>query len=146
MPDDRRAIAERCIDLHVKHAELFRDLDDLKAQLRKFAEASDDTVDGLKAAVRKVLKDDLDVDALKAELRKLGQPGHDGFTEDFPGKGSILVTGGSVPRFKGIVPVLDAAAFLDLADKLRDKLIEDKVVAMQRQFTEARRPSVTVKL
>jgi hypothetical protein len=144
---DRRSLAERCVDLHLEHADLFRDIDDVKEQLRKFAEASVEGIDDLRATLRKLLRDDgLGVDDLKAELRKLGAPGHDGFVEEFAGKGLVKVSGGSVEKFKGIMPVLDPAAFLELPDKQRDKLTGDKIVTMQRQFTEARRPSVTVKL
>lgn len=143
---DRRAIAEQLVDLHIEHAGLFGRIDDLKDKLRKFAEASEETIGELRTRLRKLVKDDdLGVDELKAELRKLSAPGHDGYTEEF-GKGVVKVTGGSVEKFKGILPMLDAAAFLDLPDKLRDRLLEDRVVTMQRQFSEARRPSVTVKL
>ena len=35
---DRRAIAEKLVDLHVKHAPVFGEIDDLKDKLRKEAE------------------------------------------------------------------------------------------------------------
>src|SRR5258707_7823016 len=111
---DRRAIAEKLVDLHVKHADVFGEIDDLKEQLRKFAESDDSlTVDDLEATVRQLIRHGLGVDDLKAELRKLGEAGHNGFTEKFGGKGEIQVSGGSKIKFKGIVPTLDPAKFLE---------------------------------
>jgi hypothetical protein len=95
MADSRRAIAEKLVDLHFKHAGVFGEIDDLKEQLRTFAMASDDDAVDLKSHLRKLLKDDaLTVDDLKAELRKLGETGHNGFTEKFDGKGEVQVSGG----------------------------------------------------
>jgi hypothetical protein len=42
--------------------------------------------------------------------------------------------------------VLDEAAFLDLPDARRQRLIADQVVMMEKQFTKATRPAVTVRL
>jgi hypothetical protein len=44
------------------------------------------------------------------------------------------------------VLVLDEAAFLDLPDARRERLIADQVVTMEKQFTKATRPAVTVRL
>lgn len=146
MGDDRRAIAQECVDLHVKHADVFRKIDELKEALRAFAEASADDPEEIRTALRKLVRDELAIDDLKTRLRELGQAGRDGFKEDFPGRGLVVVTNGSAAKFKGIFPVLDAAAFLKLPDKQRERLLADKIVAMEHQFSEARRPSVSVKL
>jgi hypothetical protein len=144
---DRREIAEQLVDLHIEHGEIFGKIDDLKEQLRQFAEASvDETADTIAAEVRKLLKEGLAVDDLKAELRKLTEPGHHGFTEKFAGKGDVTVSGGSKEKFKGIMPVLDEAAFLALPQGRQDALIEAKVIKMDKQFTKGSKPSVTVKL
>jgi hypothetical protein len=149
---DRREIAEELVDLHIEHAEVFGKIDDLKEQLRKFAEASVDgpTIDDLKGTLRKLARTidegELGIDDLKETLRELGAVGHSGFTEKFAGKGDVAVSGGSESKFKGIMPILDAAAFLAMPIKQRDKLIADKIVTMDHQFTKASRPSVTVKL
>jgi hypothetical protein len=42
--------------------------------------------------------------------------------------------------------VFDPAAFLDLPEKQREKWIDGKIVEMKKQFTEPRRPSVSVKV
>jgi hypothetical protein len=111
MADSRRATAERLVDLHVKHALVFGEIDDLKEKLRKEAEAK-----GC------------------------------GFKEEFAGKGLVQVSRGSEEEFKGLMPKLDEVVFLDLPDRQRDKLMADKIVIMERQFTKASRPSVSVKL
>jgi hypothetical protein len=147
MAESRRAIAEKLVDLHFKHADLFRDIDNLKEKLRQFAEASDEDVVDLRAEVRRLIKDDgLGVDDLKAELRKLGKPGHEGFTEEFDGKGFVQVSGGSEAKFKGIMPTLDQAKFLDMPQSRQAALIEAGVVVMVKEFTKGSKPSVTVKL
>ncbi len=110
MSDDRREIAKRLVMLHVKHAAVFAEIDDLKERLRVIAEK-----------------------------------GGEGFKEEFP-KGFVQVSGGSEAKFKGVLPVLDPDAFLDLPETRREELIAGKVIAMERQYTKASRPSVTVKL
>ena len=108
---DRRAIAEKLVDLHVKHASVFGDIDDLKEKLR-------------------------------LEAEKDGR----GFKEEFAGKGLVTVSAGSAEEFKGLMPTLDEVAFLNLPNRQQDKLMADKIVIMERQFSRASRPSVSVKL
>ena len=69
-----------------------------------------------------------------------------GFTEEVAGKGVVEVSAGSEAKFKGLMPVLDEAAFLDLPDARRQRLIADQVVSMEKQWTKASKPSVTVRL
>jgi hypothetical protein len=108
--ESRRAIAERLVGLHVRYAPVFRDIDDLKDKLRKFA------------------------------------ADEGGFTEEIAGKGLVQVSGGSEPKFKGIVPVLDEAKFLDLSQVRQDALTDAGIITMEKQFTKGSKPSVTVKL
>jgi hypothetical protein len=144
---DRRDAAERLVSLHIKHAPLFAEIDDLKEQLRQYAEvAAQETVADIKERLRDLRKLELTIDALKEKLCELGAPSYEGFTERFEGKGFVQVSAGSKRRFKGIVPVLNVPPFLDLPDKRRDLLIADSIVMMEKQFTQASRPSVTVKL
>jgi hypothetical protein len=49
-------------------------------------------------------------------------------------------------QFKGIVPTLNPAKFLDLVPARQEWLINAEVIAMKKEFTKASRPSVTVKL
>jgi hypothetical protein len=85
-----------------------------------------------------------EIDDLKEKLRLIAESAGKGFTEEFGDGRSVKVTSPSESKFKGIVPVFDAAAFLDLPEKQRQKLIDGKIVAMEKQFTQARRPSVSV--
>lgn len=87
-----------------------------------------------------------DIDDLKDKLRQSAIDDGAGFTEEFAGEGLVTVSGGSEAKFKGIMPVLDPAAFLALPKRRQDVLIDDKVIAMEQQFTKASKPSVTVKL
>jgi hypothetical protein len=85
------------------------------------------------------------VEQLKDQLRDIAEADGAGFKEPFP-DGVVEVSKGSEGgKFKGLMPVLDAAAFLALPEGRRDKLIDDKIVAMEKQFTKASRPSVSVK-
>jgi hypothetical protein len=56
----------------------------------------------------------------------------------------------SIPRrpekFKGIVPRLDPAKFLELPPARQEWLMNAEVIAMVKEFTKSSRPSVTVKL
>jgi hypothetical protein len=107
--ESRRDVAERLINLHVKHAALFTEIEGLKEKLRIAAEA-----DGK------------------------------GFKEEFGEGRHVNVSKPSKSKFKGIVPVLDADQFLALDEKERERLIKGKVISMESQHTQARRPSVSV--
>jgi hypothetical protein len=87
-----------------------------------------------------------DIDDLKDKLRAFAIEGGAGFSEEFAGEGQVNVSGGSEAKFKGIMPVFDPAAFLTLAPGRQKSLIEAKVVSMEKQWTKASKPSVTVKL
>jgi len=109
--ETRRDIADRLLTLHVKHAALFAEIDDLKEKLRKAAEAAGA-----------------------------------GFTEEFGEGQKIAVTKASESKYKGTMPTLDPAGYLKLDEKERQGLIRSKVVVLKDLYTEARRPSVTVKV
>jgi hypothetical protein len=79
-------------------------------------------------------------------LRSLAEEAGEGFTEQVNGKGQVEVSAGSAEKFKGLMPTLDAAAYLDLPEKKRAELIDAGIVTMERLVTAERRPSVTVRL
>lgn len=85
-----------------------------------------------------------DVESLKDQLREFAIADGHGFTEDFGDARFIKVSSPSDSKFKGIVPVLDPAAFLALAKRRQEALIAEKVITMEQQFTKASRPSVSV--
>jgi hypothetical protein len=79
-------------------------------------------------------------------LRKIVEDTGEALNIEVPGKGSVQVSAGSEAKFKGLMPVLDEAAFLEMPDARREKLIADQVVSMEKQWTKASKPSVTVRL
>jgi hypothetical protein len=85
-----------------------------------------------------------EIDDLKEKLKVYAETDGKGYTEEFGEGRNIKVSSPSESKFKGIMPTFDAAAFLDLPEKQREKLIDGKIVAMEKQFTQARRPSVSV--
>jgi hypothetical protein len=85
-----------------------------------------------------------EIDGLKEKLRIAAEDAGKGFTEDFGEGRHVKATAPSLSKFKGIMPVLDPAGFLKLDEKERKSLIKGKVVAMQDQYTQARRPSISV--
>ena len=85
-----------------------------------------------------------ELDDLKEKLKVYAETDGKGFKEEFGEGRHVQVSAPSESKFKGIMPILDPDAFLNLPEKQRDKLIEGKIVEMKRQFTQARRPSVSV--
>lgn len=85
------------------------------------------------------------INAVKEALRDVAVAGQAGFTEDVDGD-AVEVSAGAEAKLKGIMPVLKPEPFLALAELRREKLIADGVVAMEQQWTSARKPSVTVRL
>ena len=83
---------------------------------------------------------------LKESLRKIVEDTGEALNIEIKGKGQVTVSAGAEEKFRGIVLVLDEAAFLDLPDARRERLIADQVVTMEKQFTKATRPAVTVRL
>jgi len=86
------------------------------------------------------------VETLKDKLRDFAIADGSGFKEAFDGKGEVSTTKASIRRLKGIMPTLKAERFLTLAEAKREKLIADGIVEMLEQWTEDRKPSVTVRL
>jgi len=87
-----------------------------------------------------------EIDGLDEKLKRFAEADGKGFTEEFGEGRHVKVSAPSKSKFKGIFPVFDPEAFLGLPDKQREKLIDGEIVAMEKQFTEARRPSVSVKV
>lgn len=87
-----------------------------------------------------------EIDGLKEKLRLAAEADGRGFTEDFGEGRKVAVTSPSKSKFKGTMPTLDPEAYLKLDEKEREKLIKGKVVALKDLYSEARRPSVTVKV
>lgn len=85
------------------------------------------------------------IDALKEDLRKIAEERGQGFTEEIDG-GSVQVTTARKREFKGIMPVLNAEAWLALPEKRQDALVEQGLVVLEQQWASASRPSVTVRL
>lgn len=94
----------------------------------------------------KIAPDLLKIDDCKEALRAEAHEAGAGFTEEIPNLGAVEVKAGSKSKFKGIVPTLDPATFLALPEGRREKMIEDGLVTMEQQWTDARNPSVTVRL
>jgi hypothetical protein len=119
----------------------------MAAAVLKLVETRRDLAERLMALEIKLKSSGLpaQIDELKEQLRKSAEALGKGFIEKFNGGRYVKVSGPGESAFKGLMPVLDPAAFLALPDKRREKLIEDNIVAMQQQFTKASRPSVTVK-
>jgi hypothetical protein len=82
----------------------------------------------------------------KEKLRAIATEANEGFVETFGQMGEIQVSAPSERKFKGIVPELNAEAYLDLAESRRKKLEEDGVVTMTREYTKGAKPSVTVRM
>lgn len=95
---------------------------------------------------KKLEPDLLKIDGYKEQLRGLCQDAGESFTEEVEGLGSVEVKAGSDKKFKGIVPTIVAETFLALPESRRKKLIDDELVVMTEQYTNARSPSVTVRL
>lgn len=94
----------------------------------------------------KIAADLLKIDECKETLRGICEESGEGFTEEVAGRGTVEVKAASEPKFRGILPVLDPAAFLALPEKRRQALIENNIIAMTEQWSKATKPSVTVRL
>lgn len=95
---------------------------------------------------KKIAPDLLKIDECKEALRGEIQETGEGFTEEVPGLGTVEGKAGSEAKLKGILPVLDASAFLTLPESRREKLLGDGLVINEEQWQPARKPSVTVRL
>jgi hypothetical protein len=85
-------------------------------------------------------------DDLVAKLREIAIAEGAGFVEPFDGGAEVKVSGGAEKKFKGIMPVFNAEAFMALPTTRRNKLVESGLVVMEEQYTSARKPSVSVSL
>lgn len=95
---------------------------------------------------QKVAPDLLKIDGYKEQLRDLCEAAGESFTEEVEGLGSVEVKAGTKRKFKGIVPAIVAETFLALPESRRKKLIDGELVVMTEEYTNARSPSVTVRL
>lgn len=85
-------------------------------------------------------------DDIKAQLRKICPDGGK-FKWEFPGKGEVELSGARGEReFKGLMPQLVAAAFLDLPDAKREALVSGGIIEMKPQYSAPYYGRVTVKL
>lgn len=100
----------------------------------------------LLAATAKISDDVQKIEDCKEALRADSKESEESFTVEVEGLGVVEVKAGSEAKLKGVLPVLDAAAFLALPESRRAKLIDSKLVSMTEQWTSARKPSVTVRL
>src|SRR4051794_2635385 len=81
-------------------------------------------------------------DGIKAELKAIATADGEKFGEMFPGEGEVKVSGDKAAS--GVVPRVDAEAFLALSDARRQKLIDDGVIVLEPARASYGR--VTVKL
>lgn len=86
------------------------------------------------------------IEDAKTGLRAIATAAGVGFNIEVKGKGSVEVRAGSDSRLKGLMPTLDAEAFLQLPEETRAGLLKSGLVTMDEQWTQARNPSVTVRL
>src|SRR5712672_1434645 len=68
-----------------------------------------------------------EIDDLDEKLRVFAESDGKGFTEQFGEGRYVKVSAPSKPKFKGIFPVFDPAAFLELPEKQREKWIDGKI-------------------
>jgi hypothetical protein len=84
------------------------------------------------------------IEQLKDKLRDIAEADGAGFKERFDDGTSIDVSKGSEGgKSKGLMPILDAGAYLELSESERKKI---KCVTLEPQVTKASRPSVSIKL
>lgn len=95
---------------------------------------------------RKVEPDLLKIEELKEQLRAEVEKTGEGFALEIPGKGSVEAKAGSIPEFKGLVPVLRTGTFLGLSEARRKKHEADGLVEWKENWSSARKPSITVRL
>jgi hypothetical protein len=88
----------------------------------------------------------LEIDGLKEALREICAESGEAFTEEVAGKGTVEVKAGKDKEFKGLLPELKPAAFLELSDARKKTLLADGLVVMAEQWSKATKPSVTVRL
>lgn len=94
----------------------------------------------------KIAADKLLIDEDKEALRVSSEKKQEGFTIEVPGLGSVEVKKGRKARLKGKGPELDAEVYYTLSEQRQQTLLKDKIIEMVDIWTEAARPSVTVRL
>lgn len=85
-----------------------------------------------------------EMEELKAELRARAASG--GFTELFPGRGKVAVSGGSKPTLKGIMPNIVPELFLASTAEEQEALKTSGLVVMTELWSKGSYPAVTVKV
>lgn len=93
--------------------------------------------------IHRRIKPDLDrVEDLKTTLKGLADG--ENFQEKFEGEGVVKVSSPKDGKLQGIIPELDATAFLALPKARREKLIEQGLVIMTEKRSKKFYGSVTV--
>lgn len=95
---------------------------------------------------RKIADDVQQIEDCKEAARADAEEHEEGFTVPVDGLGEVQVTGPVESKFKGIEYQLEQEAFIDLPEGRRKKLIGDGLVKEVRNYSGARKPSVTVRL
>jgi hypothetical protein len=83
---------------------------------------------------------------LKRALREIATTDGENFKEEFAEKGVVKVSGAKEGRFKGIMPEIDAEAFLGLSEKRRATLVDQGIVKMANVYGSKYYGSVTVEV
>lgn len=86
------------------------------------------------------------IEDLKRALREIATEDGENFKEEFAEKGVVKVAGAKDGKFKGILPEIDAEAFLALSEKRRATLIEQGIVKMANVYGAKYYGSVTVEV
>lgn len=95
---------------------------------------------------RKIGADRARMEDLKRGLREIATEQGENFKEEFAGEGAVKVAGRKDGALKGILPVLDAEAFLALSERRRQTLLETGLVRMEEQRSGTFYGSVSIEL
>jgi hypothetical protein len=95
---------------------------------------------------KKVADDLLKIDEEKDALRALSEEAKAGFNIEIAGLGTVEVKAGRAAEVTGTSPQLVVAAFLNLTEGRKKKLVEDGLVEIVDVVKKGAKPSVTVRL
>lgn len=83
---------------------------------------------------------------LKRALREIATDEGENFKEEFAKEGVVKVAGAKEGKFKGILPEIDAEAFLGLSEKRRATLVDQGIVKMTNVYGSKYYGSVSVEV
>jgi hypothetical protein len=83
---------------------------------------------------------------IKRALREIATADGENFKEEFAGQGVVKVAGKKDGSLKGLIPEVNAEAFLALSQRRRDTLIEQGIVKMAELRSKPFYGSVTVEV